>query len=462
MNEMKEKMKIVENELEIVQNELCSKETALIEEQRILQACQYTRDQLRCSLNRLDLSFEEKKCLQSRIEMDVDSLDAHLKQVHQQQASLHKQYRSVIRKRNKSGLLLVDKNDDLSLIHEKKNVLQSVLKSAQSRLDQTQFECKQLETQVKDIEHSLQILRNNIHSDQQQRQTALKYSQLELKLKESQSLVEYLSQQLQVPNPEMNPNRYRKIDNQKMTSSNNNSTATSTSNNNNNKDDELEANLAVLSTRLTSQKEQLLEKELIFEEVSSLTQKLRLQAMEGHDITFKLAQKMNELQSRLKKLSRKMMAAVSELSMYQASTLKLAQKKSQLQTLLQNGTVSLDNYTGSNEDISGDNVPAPFAEAEHEWKKRLLLMKRKRFESSSNNNGRTSSSSSSSTANINHQNWNPTKNTGSSTAEVRPNAYICNEIGIPKPYGAHAPFKPSVLGANLRHIRKPEHKQVII
>lgn len=44
------------------------------------------------------------------------------------------------------------------------------------------------------------------------------------------------------------------------------------------------------------------------------------------------------------------------------------------------------------------------------------------------------------------------------TAEPRPNAYMPSgegELPVPKPYGSHAPFKPTQLGANLRHIRKP-------
>ena len=30
-----------------------------------------------------------------------------------------------------------------------------------------------------------------------------------------------------------------------------------------------------------------------------------------------------------------------------------------------------------------------------------------------------------------------------------------DNIGIPKPYGNNAPFKPSTLGSNIRHIKKP-------
>ena len=51
------------------------------------------------------------------------------------------------------------------------------------------------------------------------------------------------------------------------------------------------------------------------------------------------------------------------------------------------------------------------------------------------------------------------------TAEPRPNAYIPDEeadLPIPRPYGAHAPFKPSEPGSTMRHIRKPIPKPIEI
>jgi hypothetical protein len=42
------------------------------------------------------------------------------------------------------------------------------------------------------------------------------------------------------------------------------------------------------------------------------------------------------------------------------------------------------------------------------------------------------------------------------------NCYIPDDIGISKPYGNHAPFKPSQFSANLRFIRKPEPKEIEI
>ncbi len=48
-------------------------------------------------------------------------------------------------------------------------------------------------------------------------------------------------------------------------------------------------------------------------------------------------------------------------------------------------------------------------------------------------------------------------------AEPRPTAYIPDELGIPKPYGNLAPFKPSELGSTMKqHIRMPVTKSIEI
>merc|ERR1719330_234844 len=55
-----------------------------------------------------------------------------------------------------------------------------------------------------------------------------------------------------------------------------------------------------LEERLNDKKEALLEKELILEEVTALSDKLRTQASDGRQDTIKLSQKVNVFQSRIK------------------------------------------------------------------------------------------------------------------------------------------------------------------
>lgn len=47
-------------------------------------------------------------------------------------------------------------------------------------------------------------------------------------------------------------------------------------------------------------------------------------------------------------------------------------------------------------------------------------------------------------------------------AEPRPTAYIPDDLGIPRPYGNSAPFKPSEVGSTMRHIRVPVIKPIEI
>ncbi len=43
------------------------------------------------------------------------------------------------------------------------------------------------------------------------------------------------------------------------------------------------------------------------------------------------------------------------------------------------------------------------------------------------------------------------------TAPPRVGQYIpVGGMGLAKPYGSHAPFKPSEIGSNARHIKKPQ------
>ena len=48
------------------------------------------------------------------------------------------------------------------------------------------------------------------------------------------------------------------------------------------------------------------------------------------------------------------------------------------------------------------------------------------------------------------------------TAVPRPNAYLPEDIALPRPYGAMAPFKPSEPGSTMRHTVKPQPREIEI
>ena len=204
--------------------------------------------------------------------------------------------------------------------------------------------------------------------------------------------------------------------------------------------DELRDKIRLLDERLNDKHEQLLEKELVLEEVTNLSNKLRDTANDGRDDTLKLAKQVNEYQAKIRARTRKMMATVSELSMYQASSMKLEQEKEDLEDLVKNAEERLN------------NGEPPVEGIEDEWAR----MEYRRMKIEEDNWQRQEAAQ-------NAQPQMPTvQHVTRTTAEPRPNAYIPDEIGIPKPYGQAAPFKPTEPGASMRHVRKPQPQEIQI
>lgn len=78
---------------------------------------------------------------------------------------------------------------------------------------------------------------------------------------------------------------------------------------------------------MSTKEEQSLEKDLIVEQVTRLIERLSTKVDAGKDDTLALAKKVNDLQNKIKDTTRKMMATLSELTIYQADALKLQQEK---------------------------------------------------------------------------------------------------------------------------------------
>ena len=79
----------------------------------------------------------------------------------------------------------------------------------------------------------------------------------------------------------------------------------------------------------------MLEKELVYVEVSNLAENLRSQALDGRKSTLEIAEKINEYKARTTDLSRKMLATVSELSMFQSKALKMQQEKDEKERIIE-------------------------------------------------------------------------------------------------------------------------------
>ncbi|KAL4491397.1 hypothetical protein ABPG72_008053 [Tetrahymena utriculariae] len=411
--ELKEKIKISQNELEILKNEAFEKSQSLTQYSHTLQLQINLRDRENTHLNKLEFQRVQKKKIVDQNVNEIEKLNVTIQILEKDMTLLRKKYESAQESRNYTGVQLIDKNDELCVLYEKSNIQEKII--------------KQGEFEIKDIEDEQRMLQIDI--DEKKRQIEISLKQIDtvprlasdvLSLKQELNMQKEryyeLSDKLEDPT---NKDRWRELGGEDPDK------------------ESLDARIKVFEERLNKKKEELLEKELILEEINNLSDKLRSEALDGRQVTLEVTERLNEFQFRLKKITRQMMATISELSMYQAIVIKLQKEREELQEQHEISKLRVQ-----------DGKP-PTLESELEYQKMLrdklsyqeerkLRLQREQMEK------------------------NFPAFTTITTAEHRVNAYVPDEIGIPKPYGAHAPFKPSTLVNQLRHYKKPEIKDIEI
>jgi chromosome segregation ATPase len=412
--EMKEKLNVLTAEVEILRGESLAKDKILAKEVSNHAMNKAARDSLRLELNKKQQEYRKKQeAVQSQIE-DVRSLNSIINAHEREMLRLKRRYHDAVNKRNETGVNLIDKNDELCVLYEKSNLQASTLERGDKAVRSREDELRTLNLEFKEVERQLMVARKRVPEGGDMIQKAVALAE---QLKEQRERTAKLCLELESPE---NLARFRELEGSDPDLPT------------------LQAKISVLEARLDEKKSALLERELVLDEVTTLTQKLKNRAGDGRDTTLKLGAKVNDYQGRIRDVTRKMMATVSELSMYQATAMKLQEEKSKARNELEEAKWRVA------------HGKSPSEEAEREWfhmeQSKLAKQEAKYLEmSSTDNNGIYQSSTGMGLPTLAIR----------TTAEPRPNAYIPDEIGIPKPYGVLAPFKPSEPGTTMRHIRPP-------
>jgi len=410
--EMKEKIKILNNEVEILRNESLAKDKALAKEISAHALSKTQRDSLRLELNKSQQEYRRKQeSVQQQIE-EVKTLNSIINGLERGMLKLKRKYEEAVEKRNETGVSLIDRNDELCILYEKANLQEATFKRGEAAVRDREEELRALRLELTELERQVMVTRKRLPD---MPELAEKAALLQGQLDTERTRTEKLCKELEDP---ANGERWRSLGGEDPDL------------------DQLSAKVTVLESRLDEKKEQLLEKELVLEEVTTLTQKLRNRASDGRDDTLKLAKRVNEFQARIRDTTRRMMGTVSELSMYQATAMKLQQEKAAKEQELEEAKWKLA------------HGQAPSDEAEREWyrmESQMLARHEQQLMGGSAAGGGPAPAL-----------------TVRTTAEPRPNAYIPDEIGIPKPYGNLAPFKPTVGGSTMRHIRMPQPPEIEI
>jgi chromosome segregation ATPase len=410
--EMKEKIRILGNEVEILGNESTAKDLALSKEKGQHLQAQNHRNALRQDMNRLLSEYRSKQGMVEQQIMEIDKLNVMINTLEKDMLELKRQYERSVEERNVTGVQLIDRNDELCILYERSNQQQEALRKGELLLMKKDHDLRQIRLQTDELKRQYTTAKHRLPEKEVH---SKRIEEVEDGIAEQQKQIEDLSSRLENPS---NSNRWRELDGEDPSS------------------EQLMAKVQVLEARLDDKREVLLEKELVLEEVTALIERLKKQAYNKRDSSKALATELNELQGKIRDTTKLMLASVSELSMYQATALRLQQEKMTREKALEEARWKLD------------HGEAPTEDAVKTWnrneRKRLAAIEtaiRREEEYQEQPDG---------------------KSTVRTAAEPRPNAYIPDDMGIPKPYGNLAPFKPTEAGSTMRHIKPVVPKAIEI
>lgn len=408
LSELKEKLKILQNEVQVLRMESASKDKQLQQTRQEATRLEVVQDQLQNEKTRITADgFALNEQVEQYV-IEIDKLNSIINSIEKEMVVLRRKYEHAVETRNFTGTQLIDRNDELCILWEKSNIQEKLLKKGEEAMLAKSEEIRGLRIDLAEVRRQLEVVRGKIPG-------VPRLVEEVVKLREEVASVRRRTDELsrELENPKSSLRKWRQLKGEDLGK------------------ETLRVKIQDVEERLNDKKEALLEKELILEEVTALSEKLRHQAVDGRQGTMELSQKVNAFQSRIKDVTRKMMATVSELSMHQATAHKLTKERDE----------ACEWAMTARERFRNNEPPTDSADAEFA---RMLQLDQQR------DLDKQASAQRKQEEEIMNSNFTRT------TAEPRVNAYIPeDEHGLPKAYGHNAPFKPTVAGSTMRHIRKP-------
>jgi chromosome segregation ATPase len=300
--ELKEKMKIVITEMDILNSELTEINNKLAEKDKDLNKINARQNALKQEINSYKfqkLKFKEEI---TKLTNENEKLHSILNSIESDMVSIRVDYELACESRNYTGIQLIDRNDELCIFYEKIQHLETEIHSLYKTILQKEAKIQKLIVDNSEVERFIEVNRKKIP---QIPLLSNKIKELDNELKILNKTLEELIKYIESPDNNLKnelPGEDPDIDYLKM------------------KYDQL-------ADMLNEKKESLLEKELINEEINEIAEKLRKKAMEEREKNLDVSEKMNEYEMKLNDITRKNIAFTSELSMFKAILYKLEKTK---------------------------------------------------------------------------------------------------------------------------------------
>ncbi len=160
--EMKERIKILQNEVEILRNESSEKDRALVDIKHQVQKEIYKRDSLRADLNKKDFVYKSKQSIIGQKINEGDKLNLIINSLQKEMNDLIYKYEMACESRNYMGIQLIDRNDELCILYEKSNIQENILKNGEQEIRQKEEEIRMINLELKERQRQLEVVRKQI------------------------------------------------------------------------------------------------------------------------------------------------------------------------------------------------------------------------------------------------------------------------------------------------------------
>jgi len=410
--EMKEKVKILTTEVDILRSESTAKDRALSKEHAQHAASETHRNSLRLELFKSQAEYRNKQGLVEQHLIDIDKLNTVISSMEREMLCQKQNFGRAVEIRNYAGASLIDNNDKLCILYEKVNLQNQATKWGELSVRRKNEDNRMLRLTLARMQQQVSMFRT----------VAARMphlvdftTQLQTQLKVEQEASALLCRCLESPSESK---RWRQLPCKDGT------------------DQELASHAISLSTQFNTQSSMLLEQALVLEEVSHLTLKLLQKTdLERQNVSVH-TQQVNLAKTAVQRVSKALRATVAELSMYQASVVQLHQQRVNASWELQRATRNLRNGDPPNADVGN------LSSSRVEQLRTIEGVQRPHTRS-----GKGSVP------------WFALKRV---TTQCRPTAYVPSnaDLGVPRPYSALAPFKPTAPGSTMRHMRTPSQNIV--
>jgi len=290
--EMRKKFKILGHQVEQLQEELASKEQALVKEHFDFQRAEKMREYVQNELNRKNQLIKQNHELVHQQDNELKRLASTIRKMDDEALGQRKEYDQVINERDILGTQLIRRNDELALLYEKLRVQVAALKTGelgyQARID----DIRMLRLKVKDLTREVFVLKSKGGDNESMKRDLLL---LQRELLQEKTKVTALSEELENP---LNVHRWRKLEGSDPATF------------------ELIQKVQTLQKRLIAKTEEVVEKGLVIQEKDQMY--VELQNILARQPGPEVAEQVTVYQSNLKTKTRQMKAMASELNMCQA------------------------------------------------------------------------------------------------------------------------------------------------